>query len=289
MKIRQSNNKEMEDFVMKVIIAIGIGIVSIFILSIFTNTIMSLSIFAGSVKGDVGNWIGFYGTLIGGLLTLAGVFLTLQFNKKQINKQEDIRKKAEAKYKNLNTIKILLEIELSLATLVKELDILVEFNEGIISTIDVHEYALLGNRELDNKFYRKGIKPSAEQIKNFLGEVGIDYTYEKFIQVQDQLHKTKKLFDNKNLQVKSAEIDWEIYEKINYVTNELYGVFDTQKCVTTIESPHLAVFKSELELIIKKINGMKGIIEKVIGLEYVVREKRNEIEKQYFNIPETVS
>ncbi|MFM9531656.1 hypothetical protein [Lysinibacillus sp. IITD104] len=104
---------------MKVILAIFLGIITIFVFAIFTNTIMLLNIFPGFVQGDIGNWIGFYGTLIGGLLTLAGVFLTLQFNKKQINEQETIRKEAEARNKNLNTIKILWEIELSLTTLVK--------------------------------------------------------------------------------------------------------------------------------------------------------------------------
>ncbi len=269
---------------MKVILAIFLGIISIFILAIFTNTIMSLNIFPGFVQGDIGNWIGFYGTLIGGLLTLAGVFLTLQFNKKQINEHETIRKEAEAKNINLNTIKILWEIELSLTTLVKELGILAEYIEEIINTTDVHEYVLLVNGKLDYKFYRKGIKPNSEQIKNILGEVGFDYTYEKFIQIQDQLLKTKDRFDNKNLQVKSAEVDWDIYEKINSITNDLYEIFDTQKCVTTIDSNYLSVFKSESELIIKKLNGMMGIGAKISGFIYSVREKRNKIEKQYFNI-----
>ncbi|MFB7159099.1 hypothetical protein [Lysinibacillus sp. NPDC056232] len=229
---------------MKVILAIFLGIITIFVLAIFTNTIMLLNTFPGFVQGDIGNWIGFYGTLIGGLLTLAGVFLTIQFNKKQINEQETIRKEAEAKNKNLNTIKILWEIELSLTTLVKELRILAEYIEGKINTIDVHEYALLVNGKLDSKFYKKDIKPNSEQIKNILGKVGFDYTYEKFIQIQDQLLKTKDRFDNKNLQVKSAEVDWDIYEKINSIANELYEIFDTQKCVTTIDSNHLSVFKS---------------------------------------------
>lgn len=269
---------------MNVILAVFIGILAIFILAIFTNTIMSLNIFPGFVQGDIGNWIGFYGTLIGGLLTLAGVFLTLQFNKKQINEQETIRKEVVAKNKNLNTIKILWEIELSLTTLVKELGILAKYIEEKINIINVHEYALLINGKLDDEFYRKGIKPNYEQIKNILGEVGFNYTYEKFILIQDQLLKAKDCFDNKKLQVKSAEVDWDIYEKINSITNELYEIFDTQKCVTTIDSNHLSVFKSESELIKKRIKGMMGIGAKISGLIYLVREKRNEIEKQYFNI-----
>jgi len=274
----------MRDFIMKVILAIFLGIITIFVFAIFTNTIMLLNISPGFVQGDIGNWIGFYGTLIGGLLTLAGVFLTLQFNKKQINEQETIRKEAEARNKNLNTIKILWEIELSLTTLVKELGILVEYIEEKINTIDVHEYALLVNGKLDSKFYKKDIKPNSEQIKNILGKVGYDYTYEKFIQIQNQLLKTKDRFDNKNLQVKSAEVDWDIYERINSIANELYEIFDTQKCVTTINSNHLSVFKSESGLIIKNLNGMMGIGAKVSGLIYSVREKRNKIEKRYFNI-----
>ncbi len=269
---------------MKVILAIILGIISIFMLAIFTNTIMSLEIFPGYVQGDIGNWIGFYGTIIGGLLTLAGVFLTLQFNKVQFNQQETTRKEEEVKNKNLNTIKILWEIELNLTTLHKELDILAEYIEEKINTIDVHEYALLVNEKLDNNFYKKGIKPNYEQIKNILGEIGSEYTYEKFTQIQVELLKTKELFDNKNLQVKSAEVDWDIYGQINSITNELYEMFNTQKCVTTIDSNHLSVFKSESELILRKLNGMMSIGAKISGYIHLVREKRNKIEKQYFNI-----
>ncbi|WP_121641607.1 hypothetical protein [Bacillus vallismortis] len=96
----------------KIAVGVLISVLSIFILALFTNTIMLWGIRPEKVTGTIESWIGFYATIIGGLITFLGVLLTIHINKKEIEKQNKKEKLKEEKINKLNKIKYLWEIEL---------------------------------------------------------------------------------------------------------------------------------------------------------------------------------
>lgn len=267
----------------KIILGILVSIVTIFILAIFTNAIMLWNIYPEMVTGEVGNWIGFYATIIGGLLTLSGVFLTIQFNKNQIEKQNEKEKFSEEKNKNLNRIKVLWEIEMNLNSLSRDLKYIEEYIKEKIG--NTREYAFLVNKRLNNEFFYKGLKPNKKQIEEILQEVVTKYVEGKFDEIKIQLQQLRLDFNKRNLQIKSTEIDWETYEYILGITEQLYEVCDSEKCITGPGSDELAVFKSECNLILQKISGMAkpGINDQIIGIQHKIKEKRKNIETKYFN------
>lgn len=266
----------------KIVIGTIISVLSIFILALFTNSIMLWNIHTEKVMGTIESWIGFYATIIGGLITFLGVLLTIHINKKENEKQYKKEKLKEEKIINLNKIKFLWEIEINLNSVKVDLKNLNEYIDLKIKTLNNHEYALLVNEKLTKQFYNKNLKPTKKEIIFTSQEVSVQYIATKFDEIKIQLEKLKNTYDNKNLQVKSAEVDWRIYEFIIDITRELYKICDTQKAVSGSESNQLDLFIIESKLIIEKINGSNGINNKILGIKHIIKEKRKQIENEYF-------
>lgn len=267
----------------KIVLVVLLSIFTIFILALFTNTIMLWDIYPEKVMGNIENWIGFYATIIGGLITFFGVLLTIQFNKKEIAKQNEKEKLKEEKNNSLNKIKFLWEIEVNLNGVVRDLETLNEYIVTKTKTINKHEYALLVNGRLNDEFFNKGLKPNKEQVEYILQEVGIQYVDKKFNAIKIQLQKFNFTYNERDLQVKSAEVDWETYEHIINITKQVYEICDTQKTITGPGSDEIVVFIAESDLIVKKISGMSGVIAQIEGIRHKINEKRVNIEKKYFS------
>lgn len=266
----------------KILIGTLISVLSIFILALFTNSIMLWNIHPEKVRGTIESWIGFYATIIGGLITFLGVLLTIHINKKENEKQYKQEKLKEAKIINLNKIKFLWEIEVNLNGMDVDLKNLNEYIDLKSKTLDNHEYALLVNEKLTKEFYNKNLMPTKEQVRFNTQEVGVQYISTKFDEIKIQLEKLKGTYNDRNLQVKSAEVDWEIYEIIIDITRKLYEICDTQKAISGPESDQLYLFITESNLIIEKISGFHGINNQIIGIKHIIKEKRKKIEEEYF-------
>ncbi|MGV4322210.1 hypothetical protein [Bacillus mojavensis] len=126
------------------------------------------------------------------------------------------------------------------------------------------------------------MKPNKEQVEYIIQEVGIQYVDTKFDEIKIQLQKLKSTYNERNLQVKSAEVDWETYKYIINITRQVYEICDTQKTITGPRSDELNVFITESNLIVKKISGMSGVIAQLAGIKHMIKEKREKIEKDYF-------
>lgn len=268
--------------VWKIVIGIIISVFSIFILALFTNLIMLWSIYPEKVIGTIESWIGFYATIIGGLITFLGVLLTIHINKKESEKQYKKEKLKEEKIINLNKIKFLWEIEVNLNGIDLDLKRLNGSIDSTSKTLNNHEYGLLVNEKLTKEFHSKNLQPTKEQVRFVTQEVGVQYTVTKFDEIKIQLEKLKSTYNERNLQVKSAEVDWEMYEFIIGITRKLYEICDTQKAISGPESDHLNLFIIESNLIIEKISGSNGINNQMLGIKHIIKEKRKKIEKEYF-------
>lgn len=140
------------------------------------------------------------------------------------------------------------------------------------------------NQRLDKAFYNNFLKPNKNQRENIEQEIGRQYVDNKFNKISREFQKLLLSLDKKNLQIKSAEVDWETYEFIIKVIKEIRDICNIMKCVTGPGSDELKIFRDESNLILKKrLNGMNGIISKLEGIQHKFSEKRKDIEKKYFS------
>ncbi|SCY42926.1 hypothetical protein [Lysinibacillus fusiformis] len=255
-----------------------ISIILIFLLAVFTNVIMSIEIFSNKVAGKVENWIGFYATVIAGILTLFGVLITIEFNKKQIENGIQKERHKEEEKLNLNKIKLLWDLEINLNGLNKDLSGLEIFIKNKIDSVDIAEYEALIDKRLKNEIsLNDGQK---EKIKQ---EIGREYVDEKFSEIISELNKLHLSYSERKLQIKSAEIDLETYGYTMVITQRISDICNTLKTITGPGSDELGVFCSESKLLLKKISGMSGISAIIEGVKHKINKKREEIESKYFS------
>lgn len=110
-------------------------ILAAIILVIITNLVVKVKGFSetGWFEADAGVWIAFYGTLIGGFITLLGVNQTIRFTREEDKRLQRLAKKEKDKEADLLLIKHLWELETSynklsrtIQTVIAKMDTLTE-------------------------------------------------------------------------------------------------------------------------------------------------------------------
>ncbi|MGF9738581.1 hypothetical protein ABEX38_14275 [Priestia megaterium] len=181
-----------------------IGIITILILLVgvpaFVNYLMGVH--TVKVYGDAPAWIGFLGTYIGsilsGAITLIGVLLTLKHSEKE-SKKAVVLAKAETRRAKLPTM---------IAHTEECIDIVYEFVEKIqeFEKVDISDLVK---------------KPSERRNKFFT--VDGDFlltTTEKFVSLENEFHKNKKLIRNHMVQI--DEYAYQCYRRFEEEFRELY-------------------------------------------------------------------
>lgn len=97
------------------------------ILVIITNIVVKMKGFsnAGWFEADAGAWIAFYGTLIGGFITLLGVNQTIRFTRDEDKRLQKLAKKEKDKEADLLLIRHLWELETSYHKLSRTIQIVI--------------------------------------------------------------------------------------------------------------------------------------------------------------------
>lgn len=90
-------------------------ILAAILLVIITNIVVKMKGFSNSgwFEADAGAWIAFYGTLIGGFITLLGVNQTIRFTREEDKRLQKLAKKEKDKEADLLLIRHLWELETS--------------------------------------------------------------------------------------------------------------------------------------------------------------------------------
>lgn len=102
-------------------------ILAAIILVIITNLVVKVKGFseAGWFEADAGAWIAFYGTLIGGFITLLGVNQTIRFTREEDKRLQKLAKKEKDKEADLLLIRHLWELETSYHKLSRTIQIVI--------------------------------------------------------------------------------------------------------------------------------------------------------------------
>lgn len=110
-------------------------LIAALILVVLTNIVVKIKGFpdAGWFAADEGSWIAFYGTLIGGFITLLGVNQTIRFTQAEDRRLQAIEDEENEKKEDLQLIRHLWDLEAGYQQLSKEL------HRTIVKLDELHE------------------------------------------------------------------------------------------------------------------------------------------------------